>query len=365
MTENGGVSDGTVQSISPATPRIKLVLYDTKAVRVFEPADFEEVNSLEKKYGGEIWVDIVTSDIDSILTRMNVCREPNDNYIRDEEERTVFQLPVLVRFSSEVQYLYIICTGPNKMMTIRKTAWSKGPIESTLQFVGDLVEDETDDGKMPLPNFRDFVFTAILGACSDEFIATINETRKKVNRIYETIIHSTNPMDAQGKIYEIHSFLSESFGTTVFLFREFVSLVRKGSGKHLKLTLYANYIEKIMNDVTQAIEMEEGLENSLELLSNTVRATLSDRNIANTERLNRAVEILTRLSVLLMIPNSVFTLWPTLPFATGYYMGLHSGWWELIIALLFTAAGQVIISYYYNHSYLKGIFGTNDSDKKT
>jgi Mg2+ and Co2+ transporter CorA len=111
--------------------------------------------------------------------------------------------------------------------------------------------------------------------------------------------------------------------------------------------------------------MRESLESSLELISNTVRASLSDKNIANTERLNRAVEILTRLSVLLMIPNSVFTLWPTLPVNNlDTFLGIQSAGWELLLALLLTVIGQVIISYYYKHSFLKALITRSDGAGK-
>ncbi|MGQ9582350.1 MAG: CorA family divalent cation transporter [Thermoplasmatota archaeon] len=341
-----------------------MVIYDKKTTRTFESSDFEEAASLEKRYEGEVWLDIVARHIDGILNRYTLCKEANDHYIIDEEDRTVFQVPFLVRTSVETQYLYIICDGSNRITTIRQTTWERGPVESTLRFIGDLVDEETEDGKMPLHNFRDFVFTVLMGACSDEFIATINASRKKVNRIYESIIHNTDPMNAQTQIYQVHSFLSETFGTTIFLFREFVSLVRKGSGKHLKLSLYQTYLEKIMNDITQAMEMRDSLENTLELISNTVRATLSDLNIANTERLNRAVEILTRLSVLLMIPNSVFTLWPTLPLSPHHtFLGLVSAAWEIIIATLLTIIGQVLISYYYKHSFIMEVIKT-ERDKR-
>ncbi len=343
-----------------------MVVYDKKTTRTFEPADIEEAASVEKKYEGEVWLDIVAKHIDEILGRYTLCKEPNDHYIIDEEDRTVFQIPFLVRSSMDTQYLYIICDSSNRITTIRQIAWERGPVESTLRFIGDLVDEETDDGKMPLHNFRDFIFTALLGACSDEFIATINASRKKVNKIYESIIHNTDPMEAQSQIYQVHSFLSETFGTTIFLFREFVSLVRKGSGKHLKLSLYQTYLEKIMNDITQAIEMRDSLENTLDLISNTVRASLSDMNIANTERLNRAVEILTRLSVLLMIPNSVFTFWPTLPVDShGTYLGLHSAVWEIILAVLLTIVGQILISYYYKHSFIMDVLKAGVEKKRT
>ncbi|MEM2869262.1 MAG: CorA family divalent cation transporter [Thermoplasmata archaeon] len=347
-------------ALSPEIPRLRLVIYDKKSTRSFEPVDFDEASALEKKYEGEAWLDIVAQHVDEILHKFSLSKEPNDHYIIDEEDRTVFQVPFLVRNSTETQYLYIICDSSNRITTIRQTAWERGPVESTLRFIGDIVDEETEDGKMPLHNFRDFVFTALLGACSDEFIATISASRKKVNKIYEGIVRHSDPMEAQAQIYQVHSFLSETFGTTIFLFREFVSLVRKGSGKHLKLSLYQSYLEKVMNDVTQAIEMRDGLENTLELISNTVRASLSDINIANTERLNRAVEILTRLSVLLMIPNSVFTFWPTLPISPhDTFLGLHSASWEMIIALLLTILGQVLISYYYKHSYIMDVLKKN------
>ena len=223
-----------------------------------------------------------------------------------------------------------------------------------MSFIADIVNEETDEGKIAIPNFRDFVFIAILGACADEFISTLNSTRQRVNSIYKQLTGAAEPMAAHAGIYEVHTFLSETFGTAVFLFREFVSMVVKGSGKHLKTVSYQHYIDKVENDVKQAIVMRESLENSLELISNTVRASLSDLNIANTERLSRAVEILTRLSVLLMIPNSVFTLWPTMPIDNrDTFLGLQSVGWELILAAVLTVLGQLLISYYYKHSFLK------------
>ena len=358
MATGSGDAGAAGTAVGGHPPRIRLVLYDKKAPRIFEPASFEEAASLEKRSGGEVWMDITAADLEATLGTFDLCKRADDQYIRDEEDRTVFQVPFISRSSNRVQYLFIVTEGQNRVVTIREDLGSKGPVESTLQFLADLVEEETDEGKMPLPNFRDFVVTAILGSLADEFIASINTSRQRVNRIYEDIIRKSDPIAAQHSIYQVHTFLSEVFGTAIFLFREFVSLVRKGSGNHLKLTIYQNYMEKVLEDVAQAIEMRDGLENTLDLISNTIRATLSDRNIANTERLNRAVELLTRLSVLLMIPNSVFTLWPTLPVANeDTFLGIYSAGWELIIALLLTAAGQVLISRYYRHYYLADIFG--------
>jgi hypothetical protein len=339
-------------------PSVQMVIYDKKTVRSNKAADFQIARP---EPGTELWTDVVAQDIDQFLSELSICPVPEDHFIIDEKDRTVFQIPFLVRESTRMQYLYVVCEGTDRITTIRQNSWTRGPVEQTLNFIGDIVDEETDEGKLVIPNFRDFVFIAILGACADEFISTINATRRKVNSIYKGLIGPSDPMTAQAQIYDVHSFLSETFGTAVFLFREFVSMVVKGSGKHLKIAIYQHYIEKVENDVKQAIDMRESLENSLELISNTVRASLSDQNIANTERLSRAVEILTRLSVLLMIPNSVFTLWPTMPINNqDTLFGLQSVVWELILAGLLTGLGQLLISYYYKHSFLKALFARHD-----
>ena len=358
MTEEPETKDAEGGQPSREKPSVQMVLYDKKTVRRRSAASFRVA---QPEPGTELWTDVVAPDIDKFLEEQSICPVPEDHFITDEKNRTVFQIPILVRDSPRIQYLYIICEGADRITTIRQCSCPRGPVERTLEFIGDIVEEETDDGKLAIPSFRDFIFIAVLGACADEFISTINATRRRVNSIYKGLIGAANPMTAQTGIYDAHSFISEDFGTAVFLFREFVSMVVKGSGKHLKLTLYQHSIDKVQNDVNQAIEMRGSLENSLELISNTVRASLSDRNIANTERLNRAVEILTRLSVLLMIPNSVFTLWPTLPVKNeDTFLGIHSAGWELILALLLTVIGQLIISYYYKHSFLKTLIGRHD-----
>lgn len=340
-------------------PLVRTVAYDKKTIKLGQGEGYAPPAPAP---GTELWTDVVVRDIDGFLGSISVCPVTEDHFIKDEEDRTVFQIPFLVRDSTRMQYLFVVCEGHDRITTIRGRSWPRDPVERTLSFIGDVVDEETDEGRLAIPNFRDFIFIALLGACAEEFIATLNVTRRRVNAIYKELIGASDPMAAQGEIYEVHSFLSEVFGTAVFLFRELVSMVARGSGRHLKLNQYQHFIEKVQNDVNQAIEMRESLENSLGLISNTVRASLSDQNIANTERLNRAVEILTRLSVLLMIPNSVFTLWPTMPINNqDIFLGLQSAAWELLLALALTVAGQVLISYYYKHSYLKALFGRGET----
>jgi hypothetical protein len=358
MTKDPEEKESGGTETSKKKPSIHMVLYDKKTVRSKEAASYRVA---VPEPGTELWTDVVASDIDRFLSDVSICPVAGDHFIIDEDKRTVFQIPFLVRDSTQMHYLYVVCEGTDRITTIRQASWPRGPVEQTLSFIGDIVDEETDEGKIAIPNFRDFIFIAILGACADEFISTLNATRKKVNSIYKQLTGMKEPMAAHAGIYDVHTFLSETFGTAVFLFREFVSQVVKGSGKHLKTASYQHCIEKVENDVKQAIAMRESLENSLELISNTVRASLSDLNIANTERLSRAVEILTRLSVLLMIPNSVFTLWPTMPIDNSdSFLGLPSVGWELILAGVLTVMGQVLISYYYKHSFLKTLLARSD-----
>jgi hypothetical protein len=358
MAEDQRPQENGEKQPSRKEPSVHMVIYDKKTVRSKEAASFMVARP---EPGTEIWTDVVAQDIDQFLAELSICPVPEDHFIIDENNRTVFQIPYLVRESTRMQYLYVVCEGTDRITTIRQASWPRGPVEQTRNYIGDIVDEETDEGKLVIPNFRDFVFIAILGACADEFISTINATRHKVDSIYRQLAGAPDPMAAHDGIYDVHTFLSETFGTAVFLFREFVSMVVKGSGKHLKIASYQHYIEKVENDINQAIVMRESLENSLDLISNTVRASLSDQNIANTERLSRAVEILTRLSVLLMIPNSVFTLWPTMPIENrDTFLGIQSVGWELILAAVLTVLGQVLISYYYKHSFLKALFARSD-----
>lgn len=358
MTPDGVQPAADASERTADRPVVRVVVYDKNAVKVMQAGGYAPAAPAP---GTELWTDVVVKDIGRFLGNLSVCPVLEDHFIKDEQDRTVFQIPFLFRDSTKMQYLFVVCDGQDRITTIRQSSWPRDPVERTLAFIGDVVDEETDEGKLAIPNFRDFIFIALLGACAEEFIATLNTTRRRVNSIYKELIGASDPMAAQGEIYEVHSFLSEVFGTAVFLFRELVSMVARGSGRHLKLNLYQHFIEKVQNDVNQAIDMRESLENSLGLISNTVRASLSDRNIANTERLNRAVEILTRLSVLLMIPNSVFTLWPTMPINNqDTFLGLQSAAWELLLALALTVAGQVLISYYYKHSYLKALFGRSE-----
>lgn len=343
---------------TPPETVMKAAIHAVPGVQFKDLIDLDDVAGIIRDEGRGSWVDIATPDPPGILARMGVELPAGNGVectITDQvaESRTLIAIPCLRRDGDAATTLYALCIGTHALVTVHSSGGPKEPLGVLMERVEDYLDEETDGGKLPVTNFRDFVFAYLMVSVAEEFVACMEEASRRLHRIYETLTGKGAPLAIQASLYREHRFLSETLGGALFAYREFVVEVKKGSGRFLRAGTRAREMEEVGAELALALEMKQDLNNTVELISNAVRAKLSDRNIEQTTRLNFAVELLTRVSVLLMIPNSVFTFWPTMGIPPdALFWGVPSWVWELIVSGLLFAASQVVISWYYSHSLL-------------
>jgi len=164
------------------------------------------------------------------------------------------------------------------------------------------------------------------------------------------------PAAIQTALFDVHRYLEQSFSPTLFLDREFLFTLERGGARFLPLEGVKGDLVRLAEELDRLMSLKTNMETTIELVSNAVRAKLSEETLAASWRLQLAVEVLVRVSLLIMIPTAVFSLWPIMPFPVTEPFDLlgirtYSVVWNIFTAILLTVAAQLMLSRMYKRAY--------------
>lgn len=242
---------------------------------------------------------------------------------------------------------------PNAIISVHgaETATgSRGPIARFLDEIEAIVEDEK------INNFRDFVLahildeivlqnTTILGVLKDKIEDLKNIPQQDIEKLNRAITDFSNLTHTISKVI-----LSEQILLTG---------MRHGKGKYIRAENIAYYCEQNLHELAEHIYLRGQLEKEMYALLGMRSSKDTHEYTLQTARLSLAIELLTRASVLIMVPNSIFTLWPTLPFTAEEvliplpFWNITSWEFELISSIVLLAICQLWISLYYSRMGMK------------
>ena len=171
---------------------------------------------------------------------------------------------------------------------------------------------------------------------------------------------------------DIHRYLEQTLAPTLFLLREFIFTLERGGARFLPLEGVKEDLVMLTEELDRLMALKSNMDTTIELISNAVRAKLSEQTLEASWQLQLAVEVLVRVSVLLMIPTAVFSLWPLMPFPvnepfTLFGITTYSVVWNVLTAVVLTVVAQFALLRWYKRAFgfedLRGLNGRARSRK--
>jgi hypothetical protein len=315
------------------------------------------VRAVEQAENHEVWVDIGAEDAAKALAPFGARVSTEQYLVQNQEKRSVLAFPYLVREEVEPRYCIAVAAGDNALVTVHPPDTAHDPVSDARRLIDSAVHAKTDSGFKPLGSFREFVFLQIAESCVTEVLGCIQKQSKRLGQVYDHV-HSEqfNAAAIQTTLLDIHRYLEQTLAPTLFLLREFFFTLERGGARYLSLDGVKEDLVMLTEELDRLMALKSNMDTTIELISNAVRAKLSEQTLEASWQLQLALEVLVRVSLLLMIPTAVFSLWPLMPFPVNQPFELfgittYSVVWNVLTALVLTVVAQLMLSRMYKRAF--------------
>ncbi len=355
----------------PGAHRVHILLAGGGRVRETVSEDLADVlRAIEQAGTQEVWVDIEAEDTERALAPFDAKIVPDQYVVQNQDKRSVIGWPYLVRDQTEPRFCVVVAAGENAIVTVHPPDIPHDPIAGARKLIDSAVHARTDGGFKPLGSFREFAFLQIAESCVAELMGAIQKQSKRLGQVYDNVYgEEFKPAAIQTALFDIHRYLEQSLSPTLFLDRELFFTLERGGAHYLPLEDVKADLGRLAEEIDRLMGLKTNMETTIELVSNAVRAKLSEQTLQASWQLQLAVEVLVRVSLLIMIPTAVFSLWPLMPFPLNEpvdFLGirLHSVVWDVLAALVLTVLAQWMLSRFYTRTFgLAKLRGNDDPTK--
>ncbi len=355
----------TPSATAPGAHRVHILVAGGGRVRETVSDDLADVaRAIEAAGSHEVWVDIEAEDAERALAPFDAKISTEQFLVQNQDKRSILGWPYLVRDQVTPRFCVLVAAGDTAVVTVHPPDVLHDPVAGARKVMDSAVHARTDGGFKPLGSFREFVFLQIAESCVTEMMGAIQRQSKRLGQVYDNVYDKEfTPAAIQTALFDIHRYLEQSFSPTLFLDREFFFTLERGGARFLPLEGVKGDLVRLAEELDRLMGLKTNMETTIELVSNAVRAKLSEQTLAASWRLQLAVEVLVRVSLLIMIPTAVFSLWPIMPFPVSEPFDLlgirtYSVVWNIFTAILLTVAAQLMLSRMYKRAYgLGGLRG--------
>lgn len=338
--------------------RIHIMLAGGGRVRETVSEDLADVTRAIADAGDhEVWVDIEADDMEAALAPFEAKVSQEQYLVTNHDRRSVLGWPYLVRDQMTPRFCVLVAVGENAIVTVHQPDIPHDPIADARKVIDSAVHARTDGGFKPLGSFREFAFLQMAESCTTEMMGSIQKQSKRLGQVYDNVYGDEfKPAAIQTVLFDIHRYLEQTLSPTLFLVREFFFTLERGGARFLPLEDVKADLARLAEELDRLMGLKTNMETTIELVSNAVRAKLSEQTLEASWQLQLAVEVLVRVSLLLMIPTAVFSLWPLMPFPSNVpidFLGIrtYSVVWNIITALVLTIAAQYALSRMYKRTF--------------
>ncbi|HKZ60744.1 MAG TPA: hypothetical protein VJ547_13000 [Candidatus Thermoplasmatota archaeon] len=357
----------TPSASAPGAHRVHILIAGGGRVRETVSNDLADVaRAIEEAGTHEVWVDIEAEDAERALAPFDAKVTTEHYLVQNQDKRSVLGWPYLVRDLVAPRFCVLVAAGDTAVVTVHPPDVPHDPVADARKVMDSAVHARTDGGFKPLGSFREFVFLQIAESCVSEMMGAIQRQSKRLGQVYDNVYDKEfAPAAIQTALFDVHRYLEQSFSPTLFLDREFLFTLERGGARFLPLEGVKGDLARLADELDRLMGLKTNMETTIELVSNAVRAKLSEETLAASWRLQLAVEVLVRVSLLIMIPTAVFSLWPMMPFPVSEPFDLfgirtYSVVWTIFTAMLLTVAAQLMLSRMYKRAYgLEGLRGAS------
>lgn len=335
--------------------RVTAVYYDGTNLRVDTLGTLEAVVEYLKTHSGaQIWVDVRTEEITGALKYLGV-EDPGPgpviHEVRDPSQ-TLLSFAHTVRGSWDLHRTVMVALEDDVLFTVHDSRGGIDSKQAMLEYIHTLVDKELSDVPKAILYFRDMLVATLLDSQGDEFISTLQEIIRHLSQLQQQLESGeSNCDDVEKELFRVHMFVEDEFPSALLSFRDVVAKLRIGAGKNIDLKQRHQELEDILKDVDGAVAIKANVEKTIDLVNSSIRNKLTERSIESQRRLQQAVWVLTRLSVLLIIPMLVLQFWRLTPWigdATVSIGGLEfrAFWLSIIVATVLTLVGLFVLTTY-------------------
>ncbi len=342
----------------PGTHRVHILVASGGRVRESVSDDLADVaRAIEQAESHEVWVDIEAQDAERALAQFEANVSLEHFIVQNQEKRSILGWPYLVRDAGAHRFCVLVAAGESAIVTVHPPDVPNDPIADARKVMDSAVHARTEGGFKTLGSFREFVFLQIAESCVAEMMGSIQRQSKRLGQVYDNVFEeSFNAAGIQTALFDIHRYLEQSLSPTLFLVREFFFTLERGGARYLPLEGVKADLSRLAQELDRLMGLKTNMENTIELISNAARARLSEQTLEASWRLQLGVEVLVRVSLLLMIPTAVFSLWPMMPFrldepVTFLGVSAYSVVWCAIAAVIITLVAQLALSRVYERSF--------------
>lgn len=236
--------------------------------------------------------------------------------------------------------IYIILTE-DTIITIHEQDCS--PIDRLIKNIRSIVKDEKEN----INKFRDFILLHVLYEVSGEGMNAISTIDDFIEGLRGSLTGNGKGKDLTKEIIKIRKDI-RTLVRVILYQASLVTDLRHGKGEYINAKTIIDYSGDISADLDKFGKLASTLEKELDGVNQSLESGKISEYTKYTARLNVAIEILTRASVLLMVPNSIFTLWPAIfSSPNDLIFGIENYWIEISIAVFSIIVSQIMIGKIY------------------
>ncbi|UCC92784.1 MAG: hypothetical protein JSW25_08995 [Thermoplasmata archaeon] len=341
--------------------RVTAVYYDGTNLRVDRLESLESVIEYLKTHSGaQIWVDVRTNEIGATLKHLGVEDPGQGPVIHEvrEPSQTLLAYTHTVRGSWELHRTVMAAIEHDVLVTVHDSRGETDSKQAMLEYIYTLVDKELSDVPKAILYFRDMLVATILDSQADEFIVTLQEIVRHLSQLQHRLESGESGCDeVEKELFRVHMFVEDEFPASLLAFRDVVAKLRMGAGKNIDLKQRHDELEDILKDVDGALAIKANVEKTIDLVNSSIRNKLTERSIESQRRLQQAVWVLTRLSVLLIIPMLVLNFWRLTPWIGDATVSIGGAevpafWFSLVVAFGLTLLALLVLT-----TYLKNLLG--------
>lgn len=312
---------------------MKVFRYDNDKVACIEAEkiSIEELKDSWLDFKGKISENLFGLNFDrSILNEDEYCQ------IEDAANYSLVKIGYIGK-ENFLKTIYIILTEEG-IITIHEQDCS--PIDRFIKNIRSIAKEEKEN----IVKFKDFVLLHILYEVSAEGMNAISTIDDYIEETRGNL--TENGKDLTKEIIKIRKDV-RTLVRVILYQSSLVTDLRHGKGEYINAKNIIDYSADISTELDKYGKLASSLEKELDGINQTLESRKISEYTKYTARLNFAIEILTRASVLLMVPNSIFTFWPAIFSPEDLVFGIENYWIEILIAIFSIILSQIVIGEIY------------------
>jgi len=306
----------------------------------FNVIEAEKISLEELK---DCWLDLKIDDLPSdflgIKIDKNLLNEDEYCQIEDSTNYTLVKISYLGK-NNVFKTIFFFLTS-DVIISMHKE--DSTPLDHFIKNINAIIKDEKEN----IIKFNSFVLAQLFYEIVDKNMDVISATDDSLQNLRNVIDKNNTDLNTLNKeITKIRDNI-KTFSRVLLYQSIIASYMKRGEGECILKKQVENYAQDLIVEVDKYGKLSAGLEKELNVIVQTIESKNLTEYTKYTARLSVAIEILTRASVLFMIPNSIFTLWPSIFSQNDKIFGIDNWIPEVFIATISILLGQFVISYIY------------------